>query len=134
MADNKKKRTRLTLEQLIAAKEQREKDRLMVKEIDIPALGGSLLFKRPSDELIFDLVESVQKDDSLANSCDQYATVLHACCDQLRDPELREALDVSNPVDVVYAILDAGDIVSVGDQVCQMNSLYQTAEESVKNS
>ena len=130
---NKKKLTRLTLDQLIAAKEQKEKDRLMVKEIEIPSIGGTLLFKRPTDEQIFEFVDAVKDDDSMQNTCDQYAAIIHANCEQLQDPNLYEEIETSHPVDIVYKIMDANDIATVGDKVCSMNNLYSNAGEEVKN-
>ena len=131
---NKKKLQRLTLEQLIAAKEKKEQDALRVEEIEIPSLGGTLLFKRPSDETIFNLINSVMKDDDTKNLVDEMAKIIYTCCDELHDQKLYEELDVADPVDTVFAIMDSGDILTVGDKVCSMNSLFDHVDEQIKNS
>lgn len=130
---NLKKLKRLTLDQIIAAKEQKEKDRLAVKEIEIPSMGGTLLFRRPTDEQIFDFVDNIKDDDSTQNTCDNYASIIHACCEELRDPKLYEEIETDHPVDIVYKVMDANDIITVGDAVCSLNPLYGNAGETVKN-
>lgn len=130
---NKKELHRLTLEQLIAAKERRERDMLRVEAIEIPSLGGTLEFKRPSDDLIFDMINVVKDDEDTKTVVDEMAKIIYACCDQLHDQTLYEEFDVADPVDVVFSIMDSGEILSVGDKVCSMNSLYESVEETVKN-
>ena len=130
---NKKELQRLTLEQLIAARDRREKDMLRVEEIEIPSLGGTLLFKRPSDEIIFDMINVVKNDEDTKTIVDEMAKIIYKCCDQLHDQQLYEELDVGDPVDVVYAIMGSGDILDVGDKVCSMNSLFENVEEQIKN-
>lgn len=133
---NTRRLQRLTLEQLIAASEQREAARLRVEEIEIPGLGGTLLFKRPSDEMMLDFVDSVNganKSDTTAVTVDEMAKVIYACCDDLHSKELYEQLDVGDPVDVVHKIMDAGTILEIGDKVCSMNSIYGNATEEIKN-
>lgn len=130
---DKKNLKRLTLEDIIFAKEKREKDKLQVKEIEIPSLGGTLLFKRPSDEMVFDMIDSLNDNKDMKNIVDEMAKIIYACCDQLHEKELYEEFDVGDPVDIVFEVMDSGDIIDVGDKVCSMNSLYQNAGETVKN-
>ena len=132
-AKNKKELQRLTLEQLIAAKERKDQDMLKVEEIEIPSLQGTLLFKRPSDELLFDMINIVQHDQDTKTIVDEMAKIIYACCDQLHDKTLYEELDVGDPVDVVFAIMDSGDILNVGGKVCDMNSLFANIEDEIKN-
>lgn len=132
-AKNKTGLQRLTLEQLIAAKERREQDMLKVEEIEIPSLNGTLLFKRPSDEILFDMINIVQNDQDTKTIVDEMAKIIYACCDQLHDQKLYEELEVGDPVDVVFAIMDAGDILNVGGRVCDMNSLFKNIEDEIKN-
>lgn len=130
---NKKNLKRLTLEDIISAKEKRDRDKLKVEEIEIPSLEGTLVFKRPSDELIFDMIDALSDNRDTRNVVDEMAKIIYACCDQLHEKELYEEFDVGDPVDIVFEVMDSGDIIDVGDKVCSMNSLYQNAGETVKN-
>ena len=132
-AKNEKKLQRLTLEQLIAAKERKDQDMVKTEEIEIPSLGGTLLFRRPSDELLFDMINVVQHDQDTKTIVDEMAKIIYACCDQLHDKALYEELEVGDPVDTVYAIMDSGDIINVGGKVCDMNSLFANIEDEIKN-
>lgn len=127
---------RLTLEQLLAASEKREMALNKTEEIEIPQLGGTLLFKRPTDEMMLAFVNRVNganDDETMEITVDEMAKIIYTCCDQLHDQELYEQLDVGDPVDVVHKIMDAGDIMTVGDKVCSMNSIYGNAAEEIKN-
>ena len=132
-AKNKEKLQRLTLEQLIAAKAQREKDALRVEEIEIPSLNGTLLFRRPSDEMLLDMTNVLQDDQDTKLIVDEMAKIIYACCDQLHDKTLYEELEVGDPVDVVYEIMTAADILDVGGKVCDMNPLFKDLEGEIKN-
>jgi len=127
---------RLTLEQLLAASEKREMALNKTEEIEIPQLGGTLLFKRPTDEMMLAFVNRVNNadtDETMEITVDEMAKIIYTCCEQLHDKELYEQLDVGDPVDVVHKLMDAGDIMTVGDKVCSMNSIYGNAAEEIKN-
>ena len=133
---NKEGLQRLTLEQLLAASEKREQALNKKEEIEIPQLGGTLLFKRPSDEMMLAFVNRVNNassDETMEITVDEMAKIIYTCCDQLHDQELYEQLDVGDPVDVVHKLMDAGDIMTLGDKVCSMNSIYGNAAEEIKN-
>lgn len=133
---NKEGLQRLTLEQLLAASEKREQALNKTEEIEIPQLGGTLLFKRPSDEMMLafvNRVNSADADETMEVTVDEMAKIIYTCCDQLHDKELYEQLDVGDPVDVVHKLMDAGDIMNVGDKVCSMNSIYGNAAGEIKN-
>lgn len=133
---NKEGLQRLTLEQLLAASEKREQALNKTEEIEIPQLGGTLLFKRPSDEMMLAFVNRVNNadaDETMEVTVDEMAKIIYTCCDQLHDKELYEQLDVGDPVDVVHKLMDSGDIMNVGDKVCSMNSIYGNAAGEIKN-
>ena len=133
---NKEGLQRLTLEQLLAASEKREQALNKTEEIEIPQLGGTLLFKRPTDEMMLayvNCVNNADSDETMEVTVDEMAKIIYTCCEQLHDKELYEQLDVGDPVDVVHKLMDAGDIISVGDKVCSMNSIYGNAAGEIKN-
>ena len=131
---NEKKVGRLTLDQLIAARDQKERDKLRVEEIEIPSIGGTLLFKRPSDELILEMVNRLKDSgEDTKRYYDELANIIYECCDDLKSQELYDRLEVGNPIDVVYEIMDLNDIAVVGDKVCSMNSIFDGVEDQIKN-
>ena len=93
--------TRLTLEDNTRAKLQRDKDKLTMKEIEVPSLGKALLFKRPTDEMILDYIEAAGEDASPRNMVRHYEEIIYMCCEMLQNPELHEELEVVDPIDTV---------------------------------
>ena len=131
---NKKKATRMTLEDLINAKLKREQDKLVVKEIEIPSLGKTLLFRRPTREEICSFMDQMGQDTETEELIEGYQELIYNCCDQLHDKEVIENMGVENPVMVVPAIMDDADILKVGDEVAKLNPLYGTYADEEKNS
>lgn len=124
---------RMTFDDIIKAKRQRENDKLTVKPVVIPSVGKELIFRRPKDEQMLEFMDTIQKDSSNTVMIDEYAKILYLSCDELQNPDLHKELDVVDPFDTIKAFMDANDILRVGDAVCNMNSLYKGLENEVKN-
>ncbi len=129
-----KKKTRMTLEDIVEAKLKRDADKMKVAEIEIPSTGQLLLFKRPEDKLIFELIDGIKEDDEMENLVRLYRSIIYLCCDDLQKPEVLEALEVTSPEDVVESFMGPEDVMLVGDEVCRLNRFYTTFEEEEKNS
>lgn len=124
---------RLTLEQLIAAKEQREREILTVKEIEVPPLNGTLLFKRPSDEMLLDMMNVLKDDQDTKAIADEFAKIIYNCCEDLHNKELYEEMEVGDPVDIVYRLMGPLEIIDLGDEVCNLNKAWKNFETEIKN-
>ena len=53
---DKKKVTRMTLDDIIKAKLQKDQDKLTVQDMEIPSVGKALRFRRPTRSEICDLI------------------------------------------------------------------------------
>ena len=124
---------KMTFDDIIRAKKQKENDKLTVKSVMIPSVGKELVFRRPKDEQMLEFLDAIQKDSSNVTMIDEYAKILYLSCDTLQNPELHKELDVVDPFDTIKAFMDANDILRAGDEVCRMNSLYKGLENEVKN-
>lgn len=122
-----------TFEDIIRAKNQRDKDKLVVKEIEIPSLKKKLRFRRPGDDMIFQIFDEISEETKTEDIAREYRKVLYLTCDTLQDPELHKELGVKDPFDTVAVFMDGNDILTVGDAVCNMNSMYKNVEEKIKN-
>ena len=58
---NKKKITRMTLDDIVKAKLQKDTDKLTVKEIEIPSIGKALMFRRPTRAEICEFMDGITK-------------------------------------------------------------------------
>lgn len=104
------------------------------KEIEIPSLGGTLYFRKPTKSEISSFIENTNKlgGSNLEDWIDEYEKIIYACCDELHSKELYETLDIGDPIEVVEKVMDENDIVEVGQEVCRLSALYRNAEEKVE--
>ena len=63
---DKQKLQKITFEQLIQRSIQREQDKMKVKEIEVPAMGGTLLFQKMPENKLMDIMDELQNDNSLS--------------------------------------------------------------------
>ena len=128
------KKTRATLDDLIAAKLQKDKDKMQVKEIEIPSLGKTLLFKAPNDKQIIDFMNQSYGKNDFSLVYEAYKKIIYLSCDELQNQELINACEVNVLFDVIEKIMDGNDIMVVGDEICSMNRMYGNLENEIKNS
>ena len=131
----KKKVTRMTLDDIIKAKLQKDQDKLTLKDIEIPSIGKSLRFRRPTRSEICDFMDGITETDGQTEEVlEQYQSLIYMCCDELHQKDLFEQLEIEDPESVVPAIMDDADILAVGDEVASLNPLYKQYTEEEKNS
>ena len=121
-----------TFQDLLARKLQRENDKLKVKEISIPSMGKALLFKKPSDGSVVDVVGATINSNDVQQLYEAYKKVIYMTCDTLQNSELHKELDIADPFDVVQALLEPTDIFEVGNQLMEFVG-FEQVDEKVKN-
>ncbi|MDN0031612.1 hypothetical protein QVN85_01725 [Oscillibacter valericigenes] len=99
---------RISFDELLAKKEQREADKLRIGEIPIPGSDTALAAKMPGQKTVLDLFGEFLTASNPAEvlACGKHA--LYSCCPQLQDRELQAELGVSDDpmqiVDTLFAI------------------------------
>ena len=132
---NKKKITRMTLDDIVKAKLQKDTDKLTVKEIEIPSIGKTLMFRRPTRAEICEFMDGItQTDQQTEEMLEVFQGLIYSCCDDLHSQELCDQLGIDNPEEIVPAIMDDADILTVGDEVAGLNPLYKHYAAEEKNS
>ena len=83
---------KLTFDELLAKREQREADKLKVGLLELPGTGKGLEARMPGQKTVLDLYgELVAAQDARESlQCGNHA--LYACCPQLWDSRLQEEL------------------------------------------
>lgn len=131
----KKQVSRMTLDDIVKAKLQKEQDRLTIKEIEIPSIGKALTFRRPTRAEICEFMDRItQTEQQTEEMLEAFQGLIYACCDGLHSQELFEQIGIDDPEEVVPAIMDDVDILTVGDEVAGLNPLYKHYAEEEKNS
>ncbi len=127
---------RLTLEALIAKKEQREKEKYEVHKVELPSLGGYLQLEKIPLTRVASLMDGAggeSMEDNLAFDID----LIYACCPMMRNKELQAAYEAKEPTDIVCALLDdnMGDINRIVTAILGMYGLDDTGtlKDAIKN-
>lgn len=127
------KRKKLTLEELVAKKEQRNQDKLIFKDVFIPSLGGCLTLKKLPVSRFVSLTGRYDASD-FEQAIDYQIALAYASCPMFQNKELQEAYEVGEPSEIVMAVLadDLGALSQLTDAITGFYGLGE-AEEEVKN-
>jgi hypothetical protein len=129
------KKTRATLDDIVRAKLQKEQDKLVLKDIEVPSIGKTLQFRRPTRAEICDFMDRITESDGQTETMlETFEELIYACCEQLHDQKLFDQLEIEDPGDIVQAIMNDADILQVGDEVATLNPLYERYADEEKNS
>lgn len=123
--DNQKK---LTLEALIAKKEQRQQDKAAYKDVYVESLGGCLTLKKLPAMRFAAMMGKYDSSDFEQNLAFE-VELIYASCPMLQDKALHEAYDVKDPMDIVLAVLDE-DLGALGTLAEAITGFYGLGEIS----
>ena len=96
---------KVSLEQLIKKKLERDGKRDATKEIYVKSLDGEITFKNPSDTQRIEFADKT-KTGSYVDMMEAYGKLIYDCCPMLHSKELQESIEVDYPYDTVKAIFD----------------------------
>lgn len=122
----------VSFDELLAKREQREKDRLKVGNIPVPGTDKYLIVKMPTDSKMLDLFGKFvisYRDSDMGNLLRMSDEAIYACCEQLQDKKLRESLGVSDPLDVVPALFTVPERNEMSESILQFLGLLKTDED-----
>lgn len=135
---------KITFDQLIARREQREADKLKVGMLTIPGTEEGLEARMPSEAALLEIYGEGAAASGAGEllRCGNHA--LYACCPQLQDRELQKQLGVDeDPMGIIDALFSLPEQDQLGGQALRFLGLLaaeagdgqepQTAEETVKN-
>ncbi|MCD7777476.1 MAG: hypothetical protein LUH47_03115 [Clostridiales bacterium] len=104
---------KVTLEQLIRKKFEKDGKRTATKDIYIESLDGNITFNNPTDTMRIEYSERV-KSESYIDMIDAMVKLIYDCCPMLHSKELQESCEVDYPYDIVRAIFDISEITDLG--------------------
>lgn len=123
----------LTLEALIASKEQRAAAKLEYKDVFVPALGGSLTLRKiPATR--FAALLGKYDSNNFEENLQFEIELIYTCCPLLQDKALHEAYGVQDPHDIVMKVFDddLGAMATVAEAITAFYGLGEAAA-TVKN-
>lgn len=125
---------KITFDELVARREQREADRLKVGMLSIPGTGVGLAAQMPPQKAVLELYgELSSAQDALsALRCGNHA--LYACCPQLQDRVLQKKLGVDeDPMGIIDALFTTVEQDQLGGEALRFLGLLPTLPKDAKN-
>lgn len=111
---------KITFDQLLAKREQREADRYRIGEIAVPGTDEALETRMPGKKVVLELYGELSAADGAEDAlkCGNHA--LYACCPQLQDRKLQEELGVAeDPMGIVDALFSLREQDIMGGKALQ---------------
>ena len=121
-----------TFQDLIAKKLQRENDKLKITEVVVPSMGKALVFKKPSDDVLVNLIDDIGDGKDMHAIVGAYKRLIYMTCTALQDQKLHSELDVVDPYDVVDVLFDVTDVMQIGAALSDFVGLGGVGDD-VKN-
>lgn len=130
MSESKK----VSLEQLIKKKLERDGKKNATKEIFVESLNGNITVTNPSDSQRIEFADKT-KSGSYVDMMDAYSKLIYDCCPLLHSGDLQKEIEVDYPYDTVKAIFDMDEIAEIGVKVFNFfdDEEENDADEKLKN-
>ena len=110
-------------------------DKKKITRMTLDDIGKALMFRRPTRAEICEFMDGItQTDKQTEEMLEVFQGLIYSCCDDLHSQELFDQLGIDNPEEIVPAIMDDADILTVGDEVAGLNPLYKHYAAEEKNS
>lgn len=121
---------KLTFDDLIRRKTQREEERNQTKEIEAPSMGGTLVFSKPDEDEILNIMDKLGDNRKLQDVAKAYRELIYNCCNMLHDDNLQKEYGVVDPYDIVDKIFTKQDILKIGNELTAFSGVNSN---SIKN-
>lgn len=121
---------KLTLEDLIAKKEQVLAIKKKTQELEIKSLGGSITIKSATTDIISDAISKG------GHEADVYAVYNCVIEPNLKDKKLQDAYECFEPIDIVDKLFSNGDASFIAEQIMKLsgyNTNNITVVDNLKN-
>lgn len=130
-----KENKRLTLEDLIARKAQREETKPALKTVCLEKLGGELTIKKLPLADMLRLMEGVGEEATLRENLEFEVELIYKCCPLFQDKRLQEEYDCVEPTDIVCKVLedDLGAIAELSAAILDFYGMGESVRQQLKN-
>ncbi len=126
---------KITFEQLIRRREQREEEKSKVIEIYVESMDGTLLFNKLSEDEILNIYDETDTKNT-SSLIESARKIIYLSCPLLQDKKLLGELGVVDPFDVPKILFDLKETEYIGSKLFEFNGLSKAitkVEENIKN-
>ena len=122
---------KITFDQLLARREQREANKTKVGMLAIPGTEVGLEARMPMENEVMQLYGEYLTAADAAAILDCSAHAIYACCPQLQDRALQVELGVEEtPMEVVTALFDVAQRDALGGEAFRFMGFLRSTEDS----
>ena len=135
MKNTKDSMKKLTLDALIAKKEQREANQTEYREVPVESLGGTLTIKKLPLSQMLELMDAQDENAGMKENVEFEVELIYRCCPMFQDKKLQAAYECAEPYDVVYRVMD-DDLGAIGELSTAILDFYgmgDSVREQLKN-
>ncbi len=132
---NKEQNKKITFEQLIRRREQREEEKSKVIEIYVESMDGTLLFKKLPEDEILDIYNETDTKN-ISSLIESTRKIIYLSCPLLQDKNLHSELGIVDPFDVPKVLFDLKETDYIGSKLFEFNGISKAitkVEENIKN-
>lgn len=131
----KEKLKKATFKDILAAAALKKKNAFKSKDILVPSMGKTMLFVKPSEDKLFELLDEMQGNKSHSEQIAFLRKLIFWCCPQLQDQELQEEVGVVDPYDIVKEIFEIDDLTAISDELTPLLNVGSVveADKEIKN-
>lgn len=129
---NKEQHKKLTFDDILARKMQREKDKMKVMSIYIPSMGGELIFNSLPEHKLLSILDGISGDNR-AEDINMEREFIYSSCKDLQNPELHEILGVIDPIDVVREVFTLQETDDIAKELLKFNGIGTDENKIVAN-
>lgn len=127
MADTNKKEVKVTLQDLINKKLQKNDNKRFNKSIYVEKIDGELVFEIPTFDELLEYSDEMETRDGKAVK-QLYRKLCYDTCKMLHDKELHKAYGVIDPYDIVDFLFYDMDIMRVGESISEARKPKKVTE------
>ncbi len=129
---SKENAKRVTFDQLVQRKTQKEEFQQRTTEIYSEELDALLVVHRPTDSQLLEAIEYFMDGNDVSKMVEGMKRLIYRCCDALQDRKLHEALGIVDPFDTVCALFTPTEIIQLGSQIADFCGLREKVEEDLE--
>ncbi len=129
---NKEQHKKLTFDDILARKMQREKDKMKVMSIYIPSMGGELIFNSLPEHKLLSILDGISGDNR-AEDINMEREFIYSSCKDLQNPELHKMLGIIDPIDVVREVFTLQETDDIAKEILKFNGIGTDENKIVAN-
>lgn len=130
---NKEQHKKLTFDDILSRKLQREKDKMKLMSIYIPSMDGCLVFNSVPESKILEMKNNFDEDDP-SSEIELARSLIYESCKDLQNPELHKMLGVTDPLDVVREIFTYKETNDIGIELLKFNGFTNDGKDKIISS